>query len=255
MESTKPRMIIVAVLVCFFATGMAGLLNYFKYRATADRLVKERMLVIGNSINSSIQLSAALGMQFNELKSLPDTMARERAADELVTSIEVFDPDGMVIYSTDRLRVGKPVPAAWIAAARKSGDRDWLVESDRDSAAGIVTKNSFGLTLGYVAVRFAADAVRQAHEKVAFELGGSALAVFAASAALASLALVAVMNRLTRDIGEVENVLRSPDPTRLPERVRKGPFGSALRRFFDTVRQADAQLLMLQGKLERGNGK
>lgn len=255
MESTRPRMIVVAVLVCLFATGMAGLLNYFKYRATADRLVKERLLVIGNSINNSIQSSIALGMQLNDLNSLPETMARERAADELISSVEVFDPEGMALYSTDRLRVRKPVSKAWLQAARKSGDRDWQIDAERDSAVGIPIKNNFGLTLGYVAVRYAEDSVRHAHEKVAVELAASAAGVFVVAAALASLALVAVMNRLIRDIGAVEDVLRSPDPTRLPERVRKGPFGSALRRFFDTVRQADAQMLMLQGKLERGAGK
>lgn len=255
MESTKPRMIAVAVLVCLFATGMAGLLNYFKYRATAERLVKERMLVIGDSINNSIQQLAALGLQFNELSSLSDTMTRERAADELVTSIDVFDPEGTALYSTDRLRVGKPVPALWLAAARKAGDKNWQVEDERDSATGIPTKNNFGLTLGYVAVRFSQDAVRHAHQKVATELAIYGSAIFGISAALASLALVAVMNRLARDVSDVEKVLQSPDPTRVPVRVEKGPFGKALRRFFETVRQADAQLLTLNGKLEREAGK
>ena len=38
MESTRSRMILVATLVCFFAVGMAALLNYYKYRGTADRI-------------------------------------------------------------------------------------------------------------------------------------------------------------------------------------------------------------------------
>ena len=82
MESTKQRMVMVAVLVCLFSVGMAGLLNYFKYRSTAERIVRERLVVIGDSIETSIQLSLALGLQFSDLNTLPETLERERANDD-----------------------------------------------------------------------------------------------------------------------------------------------------------------------------
>ena len=39
MDTTKRRMVLIAAMVCFFAVGMAGLLNFFKYRSTADGIV------------------------------------------------------------------------------------------------------------------------------------------------------------------------------------------------------------------------
>ncbi len=255
MESTRSRMILVAVLVCFFAVGMAGLLNYFKYRSSADRIVKERLLVIGNSIVGSIQSSLALGIQLNDLGTLQSTMDRERATDELILGIEVFDTDGQPLYSTDRLRAQRSVTPAWLATARHAGDGDWFVEDGSESAAGVSIKNSFGLRIGYLAVRFSADRVRDAHVAVAKELATAAFGVFVAAAVLASLALLGVMRRLTRDIAAVEAALRSPDPSRLPDAVRRGPFGNALRRFFDTVTQADSKLLALRANLDRGTGR
>ncbi|MCC6250774.1 MAG: hypothetical protein IT499_23835, partial [Rubrivivax sp.] len=71
MDATKSRMIGVAVVVCGFAVGMAGLLNYFKYRATANRLVTERLVVTGRSVENSIQSSLALGLQFSDIGTLP----------------------------------------------------------------------------------------------------------------------------------------------------------------------------------------
>ena len=255
MKSTKTRMVGVAVLVCLFAVGMAGLLNYYKYRSTADRIVKERLLVIGNSIESSIQSSLALGLQLGDLDALPGTMERERATDNLILGIEVFDPDGNAMYSTDRLRAKRVVPASWLAAARHAGDGDWLVENDAESAAGLAIKNNFGLKIGYLAVRFADERIRAAHEAMGRDLALSALGIFIVSATLASLALLAVVRKLGRDIAAVEACLRSPDPGRLPAAVRQGPFGSALKRFFDTVRQADAQLVSLRAHLERGTDR
>ena len=129
METTRVRMIAVAVLVCFFAVGMAGLLNYFKYRATSDRIVKERLMVIADSVNSSIHSSLTLGLQFSDLAMLPSTMERERAADDLILGIEVFDTDGKPLYSTDRLRAGRTASKAWLEAAQAAPDNDgdWYV--------------------------------------------------------------------------------------------------------------------------------
>ena len=255
MESTRTRMILVAVLVTLFAVGMAGLLNYFKYRSTADRIVKERLLVIGNSIVGSIQSSLALGIQLNDLNTLQSTMERERATDELILSIEVFDTDGQPLYSTDRLRAERAVSPAWMGAAKHAGDGDWFVEDGGESAAGVSIKNSFGLRIGYLAVRFSADRVRDAHAAVARDLATAAFLVWVIAAALASLALLGVMRRLTKDVAAVEAALRSPDPSRLPEAVRRGPFGTALARFFETVTTADTKLLALRASLDRGNGK
>ena len=46
-------MIVVAVMVCAFAVGMAGLLNYFKYRSTVHRIVTD--------YNGAIQVTSAVG--------------------------------------------------------------------------------------------------------------------------------------------------------------------------------------------------
>lgn len=65
-------MIIVAIVVSLFATGMATFLNYFKYRSTTDRLVKARLVVIGKSIENTIQASLAVGLSFSDLDMLPE---------------------------------------------------------------------------------------------------------------------------------------------------------------------------------------
>ena len=36
---------------------MAALLNFFKYRSTAERIVKERLVVVADSIETGIQQS------------------------------------------------------------------------------------------------------------------------------------------------------------------------------------------------------
>lgn len=252
MKTTKPQMILVAVLVCMFAVGMAGFLNYFKYRSNAERILKERLVVTGNSIETNIQASMALGLQFSDLGTLPGTLERERATDDIILSIEVFDPEGKSLYSTDRLRASRSVPSAWLVAARKANGGDWFIKQGSESAAGTAVANNFGLLIGHVALRFSEDQVNASHRAVARELALTALAVFVVASALASLALLAVMNRLSNELDAVEAVLHSGDPVRSSTVVGKGPFGSALRQFFERVRGAESEIALLRRDLERG---
>jgi hypothetical protein len=252
MTTTKPQMILVAVLVCMFAVGMAGFLNYFKYRSNAERILRERLVVTGNAIETNIQSSLALGLNFSDIGTLQATMDRERATDDLILSIEVFDIEGKPLYSTDRLRAMRNVPEAWQAAAQASRGGDWFVKNGSESAAGTAIQNNFGLPIGFVALRYSEDKVNSSHYVVARELALSTVAVFLVAAFFASMALLAVMRKLARDLASVEAALRSADPQRPSTAVRKGPFGNALRRFFERVRSAEAEIALLRRDLERG---
>ena len=202
-------MVAVALVVCAFAVGMSGLLNYFKYRSTTNRLVAERLVVTGKAVENSIQSALELGLQFSEMVTLPGTLERERATDDLIDGIDVFDLDGRMLYSTDRLRANKPIPEAWLVAARRSGDGYWWVEADRDSAAGIPLKNNFDLTIGYLALRYSQDRVQSGLQEVGQQLALVTGIIFAVAAGLSALALIAVIRGLGNDVIAVEQALRA----------------------------------------------
>ena len=253
MDSTKRRMIGVAVIVFGFAVGMAGLLNYFKYRSTATTIVKERLLVTGRSIDNSIQSSLALGLQFSDIGTLPGTMQRERATDDLILSIDIFDPDGQMLYSTDSLRMNRKVPAHWVEAARKSSEDGWFAEHDDESAAGMKIENNFGLAMGHLVLRYSNEKVQESIHAVGRQLALGSLLMFLASAGVSSFALLRVMNRLDRDVREAEQALRLGGVTGSVAGDARGPFGTALRQFVATVRQADTQVTELRALLNRGS--
>ena len=132
MGTIRVRFILVALVVSFFAVGMSAFLNYFKYKSTIGNIVKSRVLVVGRGIESSIQASLQLGLQFTELSALhPGHAGAEKSSDRLVRGIDVFDASGQVIYSTDRGRVGTKVPESWNAAAERSKTTEWAAEGHR----------------------------------------------------------------------------------------------------------------------------
>lgn len=252
MESTQHRMIAVAVVVCGFAVGMAGLLNFFKYRTTANRIVAERLIVTGKSVENNIQSSLALGLNFSDIGTLPATLDRERSSDHLILGIDIFDKSGKMLYSTDRLRASRTVPEAWLIAATKD-QNDWFVDEEGESAAGIDIKNNFGLTIGYLAVRYSGDLVREAAATVGREIAFSALLVFLLSSAASAAAVLTVTRRLDRDVSRVAEVLRSTD-AQAAGAAHDGPFGAALQRFVQTTHAAEREIADLRTRLTQGAG-
>lgn len=253
MEATRRRMILVAVLVTGFAVGMAGLLNYFKYRAVADRILTERLAFTGQQIEHSIRSSLALGLQLAELGMLPGTLQRLRATDDLLVGIDIFDTEGQPLYSTDQLRAARAVPRTWLEAAQRAGaNQEWVVREDGEAAVGMDIQNEFGLTVGYVALRYSEARVRDAALQVGRQIALATLGVFVLAVSAASLAMLGVMNMLSSNARRLEDALRSGDPGRAAAAGRGGPFAQALKRFIETVRSAETQITELRGQLVRG---
>lgn len=252
MYKARSQMIVIAVLVCLFAVGMSGLLNFFKYRATSDRLIKDRLVVTGVGLENSIRSSLALGLQFSDIGTLPETMDRERSTDELIRTIEVFDTEGQSLYSTDKLRAMRGVPALWVAEAKDADGDYWMVKAGLNSAVGVPIRNSFGQIIGHVALRFDEAQLTESSMKVAKELTLITLAIFAVASVLASLAVVGVMNRMSRDLEAVQANLSGASDSAHAAVPLRGAFARPLARFFDTVRRAESQIALLRSRLARG---
>src|SRR5690349_3197487 len=135
MGTIRVRFILVARVVSFFAVGMAALLSGFKYKSTIGGIAKSRVVVIGRGIEATVQAALQVGMQFSELSQMNQMLSRERSSDRMIRGIDMFDSSGLVIYSSDRSRVGQNVPAAWINAAERSKTTEWASEAADDYVA------------------------------------------------------------------------------------------------------------------------
>jgi hypothetical protein len=237
--------VIVALLVCTFAIGMATFLNYFKYKATVGETVKSRVLVVANPIETSVQASLALGLSFAELGILNDLLIRQKSSDSLITGIDVYDTTGKVLYSTDAPRISQAVPAGWLEAARLMGKKDeWAVEESSQLVTGIALKNNFDLTVGFLAVRYSRAYLDAATGRVAQKLLTTAIPVLAIIGLLAPLALMLVMRRFDADMRAAGAALEADAPP-------AGPFADVVADVKKNLREAEQGLDAAQADLAR----
>lgn len=214
MQSTRSRFIGVALLVCLFAVGMATFLNFYKYQATFEQLVRTRMLVIGYGVENSIQGSLNIGLAFNELTTVPALLARESKADPLITGIDVFTTDGKVLYSTDARRVGRKVADNWLGAAvaLKGKAREFVAEDPSELVAGISLKNNFDLTVGYLAMRYDHGYVDRNVGEMGRRLVLIGIATLVAAVAVLALLLTLLLRRYERDMQAIGDRLSGNGP-------------------------------------------
>lgn len=249
MKSTRSRFIGVAILVCLFATGMATFLNYYKYKSTFAQIVKSRMLVIGYGIENSVRTSLGLGMAFAELGALPGLIEREKAADRLITGIDVFDARGKTLYSTEPARVGKPAPAEWVEAAIGIGEKgkEWQATDPGEFVAGISLKNNFDLTVGYLALRYTRDHVDSSVAKMGWHLLLIGVLTFVGASGLAALILITILRRYERDMQAIDDRISGRDAATLPP-----AFAPSVEELRAAISGAEASLAGVRSRLKGG---
>jgi len=250
MGTIRVRFILVALVVSFFAVGMSAFLNYFKYKSTISGIVKSRVLLVGRGIESSVQASIQVGMQFNEIGTLPEVLKRELLSDPLLRGIDVFDAQGVIIYSSDRPRVGQKVPDAWLQTAERSKATEWSTEAAEDYVAGISVKNAFDLTVGFLALRYAREEVDRAAAKAGGEILAASLTAFAGVAVIAPLALIVVIRRFERDLRSLEAAAGHLEDRTPPQPAAASAFDGAITSLRVSLDDANKSLDQLRAKLD-----
>jgi hypothetical protein len=250
MGTIRIRFILVALLVGFFAIGMSAFLNFFKYKSTFGEIVKERVLVVGRGIENAVQASLNVGLQFSELGTLPPLMQREMATDKLIVGMDVFDPAGQVIYSTDAARIRREVPAGWVSSAQRSKTTEWTAEDGEEIIAGISLKNNFDLTVGYLAMRYSRAYVDTAARAVGREILIVSAIAFLVVALVTPLALVVVIRRFERDLLVLETAVTHLEDGSTPPPPTGSAFDGAIASLRESLRGMKAELDDVRRKLD-----
>lgn len=185
---------------------MTAMLVAFKVNNTQRELRHSRFDLIAHDIDRVIEQSFALGLSFNELTALPTTLARRKLANADVIAIDVISRDGVVTYSTQSTQVGQLIPATWrtqLRQQRLTSDNKtnsaWRHSDDAVSIAGTITANSFGITEGYVAVRYQDTDGASVRIALLHAIAPIALSTFAITTLLLFALLALLMRRFERD--------------------------------------------------------
>jgi len=193
------------VLAAILVLGALDRLRVRAAEANTDFVLTQ----LGNSIESSV----SLGLPLPDIRITQDLIERTRTGDPDILAVEVFTPNGISVFNTDRGSVGEPITDAWQEALRRrDASGHWRVEEFGSIVVGEAIRNDFGETVGEIAITLSGTA-RESHAEalVATLLPWLGLIV-APAVAVVALAAFGLLGFASRDLREAAQRLTGPVP-------------------------------------------
>jgi Tfp pilus assembly protein PilN len=122
-------------------------------RQQLDALREERFRFSLAHVKTSLEASLLLGMTAHDLPGAQALIGQVRSRQPDILSIDVFDPQGQVVFSTDPGAVGLQVPHTWSGPCLKQGGNPWSTHADDADLQCVGLVNAFDQPAGGVLLR------------------------------------------------------------------------------------------------------
>jgi hypothetical protein len=210
-------------------------------------LARDENDVILRETEQIIERNLQLGLPLSELQQVDPLIERVLASSPDIAAVDVFSPQGVTLFSTDRGAVGEPVPAAWLTAMETSRrEGGWRAEESDTVTLGRPLINDFGQVEGWLSLIVSRDALTAPLSRVpGFVLETLPFALL--GGLLAALAGAALLPRADRRLATVTAALA--------ERKATAGGADALGRTVDAAvkrtQEAEAELAAAEARMMR----
>jgi hypothetical protein len=143
----------VAPLLLVMIAGTV-LLLLAHYRSTVSDLQESRFAYSASELRNSAESSLRLGLPLADLDQLEPAMADVLDRDIAILSIDLFDDQGRLLFTTDRAGIGESVPDPWTQATREMQGEFWRRTERGVAVLGAPIINSFDQLAGGLALRY-----------------------------------------------------------------------------------------------------
>jgi len=157
----RVRLTLTVLLVAAAAMLLTGLLNVYKFESALAQISESRVTYILRNLHSVLSTRLTLGLPVSDVPGLRDALSDIAEQDPQIMAIEIFDPSGQVLISTDTSFEGDLVSEAWLRAAAifatYHGDETgsvWTVRDGPLSTVGMPLRNGLGQIVGAIALTF-----------------------------------------------------------------------------------------------------
>ena len=170
---------------------------------------------LSTQLRETIEANVSLGLPLSDIRLTQDLIERAKLADPQVLAVEVFSPDGVSLFNTDRGSIGEAIAPAWQLAIRyRIVDDRWRVEELENIVVGQPIRNDFGEPVGYLALTVSGEARGLHAEAVLVGLAKRAAYVVPAALAVVLLVAIWIFRQSGRNFLSLAARLSAPSPRR-----------------------------------------
>jgi len=177
------------ILVLLIVMGLIFMMSYFKFQTTLATLIQNRLTVISITMGESIESAIDLGLRLGEMRTAEEVIARAKRNDPGIASIQIFDNNGQILYSTEKEMAGINVPPYVLQALKDSGDRAWRLDRGNYFINGVSLLNSFDQIIGGIVLKYSKDVYNTKVAALTNSLTRKSILIFAGFAILAFIGI------------------------------------------------------------------
>ncbi len=192
----RPTLAAIAGLVII--VGLTGLATLNRFDAAWVDLLRSRFAVVLNDLSSFLEAEMALGLPLQSIPRVRSRLDEQAQLDPEILGIEVFDADGLVLFSSDSSYAGDLVAERWLEAWTTSPDGRWFVAEAHGDTIGATIHNSFDQAEGIVAITYS----RAAYEDARADLIDRVLMIGGVIILAGTVAAGLVFRRITRSAAQ-----------------------------------------------------
>lgn len=210
------------MLVLLVVMGLLFMMSYFKFQTTLTTLIQNRLTVVGITISESIHSAVDLGLALREVRTADTLIDRAKLSDPGIESIEIYDPSGRILYSTQEGKANGTVPDDFLQVQKDADGRTWGLDMGNVFVSGVSLVNSFGQPIGGVVLTYSKEGFDAQVATLTFSLARDTLLILAGFALLAFIGIKLGFRDLTRDMDNIRASLqrhRSDEPKLLAVRA------------------------------------
>ena len=236
--SLPARVSVNIFLILTLAVSLTGLMNHYKYRKYLSDLLRDRHALVLQDIGHSIEASLALGLAVDSLPGVNAALTARTARDPGVLSIEMFDEDGTVVYSSDESLRGDLVSKEWTAEWKTDDQPVWTRIEHDAHVVGVRVHDVLGRAVGSLALRYSRAAFDREVRAMAVRIAGLCAATVVLVSLTGTVLAVILTSRLRKRLQRMQLTLEDSGQE---QPVGHDPSAADLARTAGEAREAVAQ--------------
>lgn len=200
------------VVATFFLLALPLILTGFVLRADAEgllaRLLKGRYEYVVLDLRSTIQTGFDMRLSLNQMANLNSATKRAFEADEVIQAIEIYGPDGTILFRAGAKTRNQLVPDTWRRATREPKTRIWSVDDDDSLVIGADIVGGDGKVVGGIALRARRASVLNSTARYGRDLRRLGAMIFLIGWIVAGLGAILLVGSVARQIMRVTGALK-----------------------------------------------
>ncbi|MEP9352959.1 hypothetical protein ABLE93_05090 [Xanthobacter sp. KR7-65] len=199
------RLILVSVVSVTAAVVAVAIIAFSASDRVGEEIERARVANLLGTLRASTEANLSIGLLLDQISLLQPRIEREKASDPSILAIDVFNPAGRAIYSTDRSVIGEEVAQDWVR--RLGAEGVWTAAERSDTVFGTRFENDLGVA-GGISVTVSDEARSARADRLGLDLLARAAMLCLAASIAATLAAVVFAHMITRPFDRVARILR-----------------------------------------------